>query len=71
MQHEGEEPAGVVRELLEGVEDLLGAELHDLPAEVDDPDDLLVLLQDCFREVDEALVEVPDEFIIGEGFDSP
>ena len=47
----GEVLLGVGDDPGEGLEDLLGGELHDLAAEVDDPDDLLVVGEYLFAKL--------------------
>lgn len=51
-------------DLLEGVEEALGGELHDLAVEVDDPDELLALGQHLLAEVQEALAGVVHQLVV-------
>ena len=42
MEHEGEEFDGVGYNFLEGLQNFFRTQLHNLTAEVDDPNDLLI-----------------------------
>lgn len=51
-------------DLLEGVEELLGGELHDLSVEVDYPDQLLALGQHFLAEVQQPLTGVVHQLVV-------
>jgi len=53
---------------MQGVQDLLGGELHDLSIEVDDPNHLFLFLQHPLTDVDQSLIGVSAELIVIEHF---
>ena len=53
---------------MQGVQDLLGGELHDLSIEVDDPNHLFLFLQHPLTDVDQSLIGVSGELIVIEHF---
>ncbi len=66
MQQFGEELLKVGDYLLEEVEYLFGGKLHDLAVEVDDPDELLLLVDYLLADPEESLTGVVDQLIIFE-----
>jgi hypothetical protein len=64
LQNLWEKPLRIDDYLLQGVQDTFGGQLHDLTAEVDDPNDLLALLEHSLTEMQETLVEVVDQLVL-------
>ncbi len=68
MEHVGEKSSGVQYDLFDGLQNLLGGQLHDLAAQIDDPDQLFGLPEYSLAEMQQSLVDISDEFFLLQDF---